>query len=65
MQAEPKTATELFQEIGADATLDEAMRRDPSALTEEDLDALIDALRSKRAQFITKQAKKKSGEETE
>ena len=63
MQVEPKTATELFQEIGADATLDEAMRRDPSSLTEEDLDALIDALRSKRAQFINKQAKKKSGEE--
>ena len=46
-----KEAKEQFEEAGADATMDEIMRRDPADLTFADRKRLIEAERRARASF--------------
>lgn len=57
-QAE-KTGPELVAEVAADPTIDRMMRADPKTVTDEDLLALIGALRTKRAMFIREDEKKR------
>ncbi len=58
----PLSSAELMDEIVADATIDRVMRKVPP-ITEQDLEDLIHAMRSKRAMFIENEAGKKAKKE--
>lgn len=65
---EAKTGPELVEEIAADPTIDEMLRRDPRQVGEDDLLKLVEAHRLKRAQFIKdsdKRRAKRQGQEVE
>ena len=59
------TGPEMLEEIAAESTLDELMRRDPKTLTDEELLQLVSVERRQRALFIKgrveKRDKKRSG----
>lgn len=55
-----KTGPELMDEVAADPTIDEMLRRDPREVKDADLERLIEAQRAKRAQFISASEKRRA-----
>jgi hypothetical protein len=58
--SEPMTeAGELFEEVGADPTMDAVMRKDPKAVTDGELLGIVEQKRRERVLFNIREQQKK------
>lgn len=53
-----KDASDYVDEMGEDITLDQIFDRDPSLVTDDELEAFVHRERQKRADFIKKEAER-------